>query len=155
MHTHSTKLFFHQNHGYHHYNRKKCIIVIGNSSYKHGHSILSRNKTADSSCPGWDWCNDTYRRSCGIDQVCQLRAWYIVLICDWSHNTAYRQTVEIIINKNQHSKQNGCQLCPNSCLDVFACPASKSGWASSPVHQADHSSKNYQEHQNTYVTAGW
>ena len=35
------------------------------------------------------------------------------------------QTVEIIIDKNQHSKNHNANLCPNPCFDVLRCPLSK------------------------------
>ena len=70
-----------------------------------------------------------------------------------SHNTADSQTVKIIINKNQNTKKNGCQLCTYTALDMNTCPSTEGSRTSRFVHHTYHNTENNQEHQNTHVIA--
>ena len=67
------------------------------------------------------------------------------------HNASYGQAVEIIINKDQHAKNDGCHLRSYPALDMRAGPASKCRRSASLIHHADHDSKNYQEHQDSHI----
>ena len=111
---HGTKFHFHQNHAYHHHDSQKSIEVIRNSTDKQGQTIFALYKTADCCCPGRNGSDDTDRSCCGIDQVSQLCAGYIVAVCYRTHNTADSQTVKIVIDKDQYTQKYGGQLSAHS-----------------------------------------
>ena len=74
-----------------------------------------------------------------------------MLISDRTHNTSYRQTVKIVINKNQNTKCNGSQLCSGAGLDMFAGPASECSRTACLIHQTHDCSQDNQENQNADV----
>ena len=76
-----------------------------------------------------------------------------MLIRHRTHHASYRQTVKIIINKDQHTQQDRRKLRAHTALDVLAGPASERRGASRLVHQTDHDSKDYQKHKNAYIIA--
>ncbi len=137
----------------HHHHRQDCIIVVWNRTDKDGESIFSFYEAGNGSSPGRNRRNNTYRSRRGVNQVCQLRPGYVVLIRYGTHDASYGQTVKIIVDENQYAKQDGCKLCAYPALDVFAGPPPECGGASRLVHQADHDSKNDQKHQDSDVIA--
>ena len=151
MNTHCSEFYFHKNHCHHHEDRKQCVEVIGNCMYKQGNSILSFYKSADCRSPWRNRCNDTYRCCCGIDQVRQLCAGHIVLICHRTHNASYCQTVKIIVNKDQYTKNDGWEFRTNSAFNPLTGPASECCGTACPVHQTYHGSQNNKEDQDTHI----
>ena len=76
-----------------------------------------------------------------------------MLVRHRTHNAAHCQAVEIVVNKDQHTQRNGCQLCANPGMDLSSGPAPKSSRTACTVHQAHHGAQNHQEHQNAHIVA--
>ena len=70
-----------------------------------------------------------------------------------THNASYCQTVKIIVNEDQDSKDDRCKLCTYTCVDLFAGPSSECGRAAGLVHHTYHRSQDNQEDQDSYVIA--
>ena len=76
-----------------------------------------------------------------------------MLVRDGTHDAPDGQTVEIIVDENQHTKRNGRKLCADPRLDMRRCPTSERRRPTCPIHQADHCAQNDKEYQNSNVVA--
>ena len=148
---HRTELHLQQNHANHHDDRQDCVEVVGNRTDKQCQTILTLYKAADCSRPGRDRCDNADRCSRGVDQICQLRAGNIVLVRHRPHHAAHGQTVKVIIDKDQHTQQDGRELCTHTGLDMLSCPASERCRTARLVHQGNHRSEQYKEDQDTHI----
>ena len=71
----------------HHENGQQCVIIIGNRADEQKKAVRAfRSVACDGSCPGRDRCDDTDRRSRGIDEIRKLGAGYIVTVSDRTHD---------------------------------------------------------------------
>ena len=140
MKLHRTILNLHHNHCNHHHDGKDCIEVIWNCTDKYRKSIFTFYKTGNGCCPRWNRCNDTYRSCCRIDQIRKLCSGNILRIRYRTHHASDCQTVKIVIDKDQHTKNDCCKLCTDTALDMGTCPFTECGRSSCLIHQADHGS---------------
>ena len=72
--------------------------------------------------------------------------------CNGTHNGAYCEAVEIVVNENEHAEQHGQQLSGAAGLDGFLRPAAEGFASAALVHQIDHYAKHYQEYDNAHVS---
>ena len=104
MHLHLTKLRLRQNHTHHHHNRQDRVKVIGDSPDKDGKAVFSLYKARHSRRPRGYRGYDTHRRRRSVNQISQLCTGYLKLVRHRTHYASYRQTVKIIVDKDQHTE---------------------------------------------------
>jgi len=108
-------------------------------------------KACYSGSPGRNRCDNADRGSSCINQVCQLCTGNIVLVRNRPHNAADSQTVEIIVDEDQHAECHSGKLCAAAGFDPLTGPASECGRTAGLVHQRYDNAENYQEDQDAYV----
>ena len=74
-----------------------------------------------------------------------------MLVCDRFHNTAYRKTVKIVIDKDQDAESDGCKLCTGPGFDLIFGIMAESGRTAGTIHQTYHSAQNYQEYKDADI----
>ena len=67
-----------------------------------------------------------------------------MLVGNRPHDTAHGQAVEVVIDENQHTQNDGGQLSSYPTLNVLLRPAAKGGGTAGFVHQAHQSAQNHQ-----------
>ena len=72
---------------------------------------------------------------------------------DGAHNAAHGQTVEVVVDEDQHAQSEGCHLCAGAGLHMLLSPAAKSSGTAGSVDQGHHDAQQNQEDQNTCVPA--
>ena len=83
-----------------------------------------------------------------INDIRQLGAGNLVLICDRAHDRANRQAVEVVIHKNQRTEQRGRYQSGALTFQVAGGPLTVSAGAAGFLHEHnDHAQKDH-EHQN-------
>ena len=70
-------------------------------------------------------------------------------IRDRLHNTAHRQAIEIIIDKDQDTKQNGCKHGTASGLDMTRSPGTESSRAAGHVDQGNQCAEDHKEYKQS------
>ena len=139
----------HQSH--HHDDGQQRIEIVGNGPDEQGETGAVLHKAGHGGSPGGDGGNDADGGGGGVDQIGQLGTGHLMLVGDRPHNGTDGQTVKVIINKDQHTENDGGQLSAGAALDALLCPATERGAAACLVHQADHSAQNHQEDENAHI----
>ena len=76
-----------------------------------------------------------------------------MLVGDGTHHGTHGEAVEVVIDEDEHTQQNGSQLRAHTALDVLGGPAAEGGGAARLVHQAHHGAQDDQEDQDAHVVA--
>ena len=92
------------------------------------------HEAGDGGGPGADGGDDTHGGSGGVDEVGQLHAGDVVLVGDGTHHGTHGEAVEVVIDEDEHTQQNGSQLRAHTALDVLGGPAAEGGGAARLVH---------------------
>ena len=135
----------------HHGNGQKRVIVVRDRLDEKRKAVLTLDKSGDCSRPAGNGGNDADRRCCSIDQVSQLGPGDFVFISDGAHNAADRQTVEIVVDKDQNTEADRRQLSTLTGLNAAGRPVAECSTAAGPVHQLHDGAQDDQEDQDTDV----
>ena len=130
---HLTEIKIHHDHQEHHRQCQKSIQIIRNCPHKQLESCNSgifRNIGIYSCRPTGDRRNNTYRCCGGIDQISQFCTGNLVPVCNRTHNGSNRQTVKIVIHKNQDSKSHRSQRSLLFRFNLLSRPVTVSGGTS-------------------------
>ena len=127
------------------------VKVIGNGLNEQGQALALRSDTGNSGCPGRNGRNDADGCSGGIDHVGQLCPGDLVLVSDGTHNRTHRQTVKVVINKDQHAQNSSSGDSTGSGLDVLAGPTAIGSGTTGLIDQRHHHAKKHQEYQNAHI----
>ena len=151
MYLHQTKIQSgHDDENYHH----KCqdrIQIIRNrwqEQLKSCNTSIIRHIRIDSCRPAGNRCDNTYRCSCCINNICQFGSGYLVTVCDRSHNRTNCQAVKIIIHKNQHTKSCCCQHCTLFAFNLSSGPFTIRSRTTRFRHQNNDHSQQHIKYQN-------
>lgn len=68
-----------------------------------------------------------------------------------SHNASDREAIEIVIDKDQHTKDDCRDLRTNFRLNMLARPIAECRRTARLIHQADHNTENNKENQNADI----
>ena len=118
MQLHRAEFHLGKHHANHQHDHENGVKVVRNGTDKQVHAVLAVYKAANSSSPRRNRRDDAHRRSRCINQKCQLGTRYIVSVCHRTHDAANRQTVEVVINKDEDAQQNRRQLRADLGFDV-------------------------------------
>lgn len=131
---------------------EKGIEIVRNALDKQRDAVcFSRHKAAHRRCPGRDRREDADRRCCGVDEIGELGARDLKLVGDGTHHSADGETVEIIVDKNDHAKADRRQLRRDAVFDPRLRPAAKRCRAARAVHQRDDDAEDHEKDQDADV----
>ena len=150
---HQAEFFLHQHHTHHHDNGQNGVVVEGNGPDKEVQALTVLSKGGHGGGPGGDGSNDAHGGGSGVNDVGQLGPRNTVLVSHRPHDAAHGQTVEIVVNKDQDTQDDGGQLGAHPALDVLLGPTAEGGGAAGLVHQAYQGAQNHQEDQDTHIVA--
>jgi len=139
--------------GQHHYDGEQCIEVVGDGLDEQLQTVCAVHETGYGGGPGGDGSDDADRSGSGVDQVGQLCPGNIMFVRQRTHHGADGEAVEVVVNENKDTQNDGAELCANLGFNMGDGPASEGCRAAGPVHQHDHGTQNDQEDQNTDVPA--
>ena len=132
----------------HHHDGHKCVEVEGNCLNEKADAVFCAGascKAGNRRRPGRNRSDDTDGSRRSVNEVGELRSGNVLSVGDRTHNGAYGQTVEIVVDENQHAQTDGGKLCADSCFDVLGCPAAESGGTAGLVHHGNKSAEQDQE----------
>ena len=119
---------------------QQSVEIIGNGvqeELESVHRAALRNIGIDGSGPAGDRCDNADRRRRRINDIGELRPRHLVFVRHRAHHRANRQTVEIIVDKNQHAEsgRRGQRLLPG--FQMLRGPAPVGGRPAALAHQDD------------------
>ena len=135
----------------HHHYRENGVEVIGNGLHKELQPVGAVHKARDSGGPGGDGGDDADRGGGGVDEVGQLRPGDAVPVGQRLHHGAHGQAVEVVVDEDEHTQDDGRELGADLGFHVLHRPAAKGRGAAGPVHQHDHTAENDEEDQDADV----
>ena len=122
--SHAGKILSRPDKDQHENDRQPCIEIQRNGRKEKSESIdltPLRQRRCDRRRPGRHRRDDADRRCCRIDDIGELRTGDLEAVCDRTHDRTDRQTVEIVVNKNQNTKHHGDKECALFPLDRARC----------------------------------
>ena len=70
-----------------------------------------------------------------------------------THHASNRQTIEIVVDENQHAQKDRGELCSDTALDMGAGPTPERRGSPCFIHHTDHDPEHYKEHKDSHVIA--
>ena len=105
------------------------------------------------SCPGGHGGDHAYRRGSCVNNICELCAGDVVAVGNGTHDGADGQAVEIVVNEDEHTEEEGCDYRTGAGVNMLRSPAAERGGAAYGVDERDHDAQQNEEHEDTCVAA--
>ena len=86
-----------------------------------------------------------------VDDVGQLGTRNLLLVGHGTHDRANRETVEVVIDEDEHAKGEGGELRADARLDVLGRPGAESRRAARFVDERNHDAEHHEEDEDTRV----
>ena len=150
---HLAKIQAHPGHENNGKQRQQGVQIVGNGADEQAQAFSLRSNGGNGCCPGRNGGNDTDRSGGSIDDICQLFPGNFELVGDGPHHRANSQTVEVVINEDQHAQNTGGDQGAALVLDPLGCPTAVGSRTAGLVDHGDHHSQQNQENQNAHVPA--
>ena len=87
----------------------------------------------------------------GVDDEGELGTRDVLAVGHGAHNRANREAVEVVVDKDQHTQDEGADLDANAALDVLCGKPAKGSRAAGYVDQRDHDAQHHQEDEDAGV----
>ena len=139
----------------HKQNSHPGIKVKWNSLQKQAKAIQLAalwQRGAYSRCPAGHWRQNTYRSCCSINDIGQLGSGNLEPICNRAHNSTNCKTIEIVINKNNHTQQSSQQHGTAASANITGCPFTIGSGCTGAGNSRHQNTQNNQENQNIDIS---
>ena len=116
--SHRPKIDLQKNKSKKRHNGQQGIKIERDRLHKKTKTIFAFDKACYRCSPGTHRRDNTNRSRRSIDQVGKFFMTNLKFICNRTHHAAHRKAVEIIIHKNQNTKNNRRYLCTHFSFDM-------------------------------------
>ena len=113
--------------------------------------LAARHETRYGSRPARYGRYDADRSSGRVDEVGELLFCNAMAYGYRTHHRTYCETVEVVVDEDEQTENDSCNLRTYLCLYVFGSPTSESSRSASLVHKRHNGTQNHKKHDDAHV----
>ena len=133
------------------YESKDCVEVVGDSGNEELKTLAFLCIRGNGSSPAGDRSDHTNGSGGGVDDVGKLCAGDLLGVGYGHHNGTNGQTVEIVVDEDQDTEEEGREERARLGLDILGCPSAECSRAACAVNESNEQTELNEEDENTCV----